>query len=98
MNSIIKKSKRSKLSLPPPPTAPYHTLQINDIIQHLNTNIEGGLTNEEVIETRFPIYGLNELSGQGNVNIFMVLAKQFLNALTLILMIAMIVSFVTKDY
>ncbi|CAJ0846142.1 4231_t:CDS:10, partial [Entrophospora sp. SA101] len=57
-----------------------------------------GLTNEEVIETRFPIYGLNELSGQGNVNAFMVLAKQFLNALMLILMIAMIVSFVTKDY
>nr|CAG8519102.1 4370_t:CDS:10 [Entrophospora candida] len=100
MASIPKKIKSSKTpsSLFEPTTRSYHTLQIEDITKHLNTNIEEGLTNKEVTETRLPIYGLNELSRQGNVSVFSVFFIQVKNALMLILLVAMIFSFITKDY
>ncbi|GES94784.1 P-type II D ATPase [Rhizophagus clarus] len=81
---------------PDPPT-PYHTLPVSQVSIHTKTDIDDGLTPQEAVQ-RLGLYGFNELSGQGNVSVFAVLYRQIVNALTLVLVIAMIISFVFKDY
>ncbi|PKY43251.1 hypothetical protein RhiirA4_340958, partial [Rhizophagus irregularis] len=89
--------KKKNLSSFPDPPAPYHTLPVNQVSIHTKTDIDDGLTPQEAAQ-RLELYGFNELSGQGNVSVFAVLYRQIVNALTLVLVIAMVISFVFKDY
>ncbi|PKB99035.1 hypothetical protein RhiirA5_300499 [Rhizophagus irregularis] len=89
--------KKKNLPTFPVPPAPYHTLPVNQVSIHTKTDIDDGLTPQEAAQ-RLELYGFNELSGQGNVSVFAVLYRQIVNALTLVLVIAMVISFVFKDY
>jgi magnesium-transporting ATPase (P-type) len=72
-------SESAKFSLP----QPAYRLQVEDIATHLNTDLEGGLSNEEA-KKRHQISGDNALPGIGGVSILKVLFKQVANALTLV--------------
>ena len=69
----------TNLSLP----QPAYRLQVEDIARHLDTDLEGGLSNEEA-KNRHQISGDNALPGIGSVSILKVLFKQVANALTLV--------------
>ncbi|RCI03513.1 hypothetical protein CU098_010868 [Rhizopus stolonifer] len=76
---------------------PYHTMDLETVSQLLKSDLEDGLS-ESVIEERHAQNGYNEMEGEGGVSPIKILIKQFLNIMVLILLIAMIVSFVFKDY
>ncbi|CAI2163036.1 10099_t:CDS:2 [Funneliformis geosporum] len=88
---------KKTLPIPPAPPAPYHTLPINQVVEHTKTDPDDGLATSEASH-RLDLYGFNELSGQGNVSALAVLFRQVANALMLVLVIAMIISFVFEDY
>jgi|SRR6266542_2098583 len=88
---------KKSLPTPPAPPAPYHTLTVNQVVEHTKTNPDDGLTTREASQ-RLELYGFNEISGHGNVSVFAILFRQIVNVLMLILVIAMIISFIFKDY
>lgn len=89
--------RKKRLSVHLSPPAPYHTLPINQVVDHTKTDIDDGLTAQEATQ-RLGLYSFNELSGQSGVSALTVLSRQILNALMLILVIAMTLSFIFKDY
>lgn len=93
-NLIRKKSTDSGPVVEGPP---YHTMKIDTVAQLMKTNLEDGLTEAEV-EARRAEYGYNEMEGDGGVNPFKLMLKQFFNVMVLILVIAMAVSFAFKDW
>lgn len=76
---------------------PYHTMKIETVAQLLKSDIENGLS-ESMLSERQAQYGLNEMEGDGGVNPVKLMLKQFFNVMVLILVIAMVVSFVFKDW
>ncbi|KAI7899446.1 potassium/sodium efflux P-type ATPase [Cokeromyces recurvatus] len=76
---------------------PYHTMDLDTVTQLLRSDLEDGLS-ESMVDERRSEYGFNEMEGEGGVSPLRLLLKQFLNIMVLILLIAMIVSFVFKDY
>ncbi|KAI8082721.1 potassium/sodium efflux P-type ATPase [Halteromyces radiatus] len=76
---------------------PYHTMDLTTVAELLKTDLEDGLSDQD-IEQRRAESGYNEMEGEGGVNPFQLLLKQFLNVMVLILLIAMVVSFVFKDW
>lgn len=58
-------------------------LSVDETIAHVETNIDTGLTTEQV-DSFQARYGPNKLSGEGGVKWYAVLAKQVSNALTLV--------------
>lgn len=93
-NLIRKKSTDSGPVVEGPP---YHTMKIETVVQLMKSNLEDGLTEAEV-EARRAEYGYNEMEGDGGVNPFKLMLKQFFNVMVLILVIAMAVSFAFKDW
>ena len=69
-----------------------HALTYDDLAQQLNTSIEDGLSTQEA-KSRFERDGPNELGDQGGVNIAKILLRQIANAMMLVLILAMAVSF-----
>ncbi|CAO3617317.1 unnamed protein product [Cunninghamella blakesleeana] len=76
---------------------PYHTMDISTVVDLLKTDLEDGLSSD-TIEQKRAESGYNEMEGEGGVNPIKLLLKQFLNIMVLILLIAMVVSFVFKDW
>jgi magnesium-transporting ATPase (P-type) len=76
---------------------PYHTMKIETVAQLLKTDITDGLKESEIEEKHIQ-HGFNEMEGDGGVNPVKLMAKQFLNVMVLILVIAMAVSFAFKDW
>ncbi|PVU96610.1 hypothetical protein BB560_005796, partial [Smittium megazygosporum] len=70
------------------------TVEIEDL---LSTNINNGLTTNQVLE-RLEKYGPNSLIGKGGVNPFKILFRQIVDFMALILVAAAVLSFVIKDY
>lgn len=68
---------------------PYHTMDLATVADLLKTDLEDGLSDEDV-EKRHSEYGYNEMEGEGGVNPVKLLLKQFLNVMVLILLIAMV--------
>ncbi|KAG0275567.1 Na+ ATPase [Linnemannia exigua] len=79
------------------PETPFHTFSVDQVAEHYSTNTLEGLTAEEAT-SRLKIYGVNELQGNGGVKWYKVLWRQIANALVVILIIATILSFATKDF
>ncbi|KAK9762198.1 hypothetical protein K7432_012306, partial [Basidiobolus ranarum] len=79
------------------PAVPYHTYDVRKVIEELNTDIDDGLSSDEV-KSRTERYGLNQMSGDNGVNPWKVLLRQLANYLTVILIIAMSVAFSVKDW
>ncbi|KAJ1983018.1 hypothetical protein H4R34_001528 [Dimargaris verticillata] len=82
----------AQVSLPP-----YHTYTTEVVAKELATNIHDGLTSTAVQENT-QTHGANEIKGQGGVSAYKVLFRQIANALTVVLMAALVVSFVVKDW
>ncbi|KAI8993380.1 potassium/sodium efflux P-type ATPase [Pilobolus umbonatus] len=76
---------------------PYHTMDIETVAQLTKSDPENGLS-DSIIEERHIEVGYNEMEGEGGVSPIKLLLRQFLNIMVLILLIAMVVSFVFKDY
>lgn len=68
---------------------PYHTMDLDTVAKLLKTDLEDGLSEQEV-EGRREEAGFNEMEGEGGVNPVKLLIKQFFNIMVLILLIAMV--------
>ncbi|KAF9142601.1 Na+ ATPase [Linnemannia schmuckeri] len=79
------------------PETTFHTLTVNQTAEHFSTNTLEGLTSQEAAN-RLKTYGANELQGNGGVKWYKVLWRQIANTLVVILLIATILSFATKDF
>ncbi|EME88988.1 uncharacterized protein MYCFIDRAFT_149581 [Pseudocercospora fijiensis CIRAD86] len=80
-----------------PLTAPAHALKWKDVAEQLNADIDDGLTESEA-KTRLEEYGNNELGDGQKVNPGKILVRQIANAMTLVLVLAMVVSFAIQSY
>ncbi|EJD35955.1 putative sarcoplasmic/endoplasmic reticulum calcium ATPase [Auricularia subglabra TFB-10046 SS5] len=76
---------------------PPHMLSGDDVVRELDTDGDHGLSEEES-RKRFLQYGKNELDGSGGVQAWRVLLKQVANAMTIVLVLAMSLSFGVRDY
>ncbi len=65
--------------------------EVEETVKELNTNINLGLTPEEIQEKKAK-YGLNELQGKKKESLFIKFLKQFKDFMIIILIIAAIVS------
>ncbi|KAI5206022.1 Na(+)/Li(+)-exporting P-type ATPase [Aureobasidium subglaciale] len=74
-----------------------HTLTGNDVARRLETDPEEGLTETECTQRR-ERYGHNKLESSGSVTWYKILLRQVSNSLTLVLAIAMALSYGTGDF
>ena len=72
-------------------------LQLPEVYQKLGTNKETGLNDYQVKESQQK-YGPNKLEGEGGVQWYRVLLKQISNAMILVLVLAMALSYGVTDY
>ncbi|KAG5641781.1 hypothetical protein DXG03_004257 [Asterophora parasitica] len=77
------------------PTA--HTLTVQQLVDDLGTSQNDGLSKNEAIR-RLESCGPNVLDGDGGVSAIEVLIKQLANALTLVLLAALALSFGVQDF
>lgn len=84
-------------SLPLELSNPAHLLPANEVVQQLQTDPDNGLSNEEA-QSRLTKFGLNELLGGGGVNAGQILMRQVFNAMVLVLIMAMAVTFAIKSW
>ncbi|KAI9303852.1 potassium/sodium efflux P-type ATPase [Cunninghamella echinulata] len=91
---FVKRKNRDMVRVEGPP---FHTMTLETVVQLMKSNLDDGLTEEDANERRKES-GYNEMEGEGGVNPFKLLLKQFFNILVLILIVAMAVSFAFKDY
>ncbi|PHH65706.1 hypothetical protein CDD81_1792 [Ophiocordyceps australis] len=80
-----------------PMTAPAHSLTVEQVVQELKSNVEVGLTADDA-KNRLHEYGHNEFGAQKGVQPITILIGQIANALTLVLILAMAVSFGIKSW
>ncbi len=73
----------------------WHTYKINDVVRNFKTNLEFGLSEEEV-KRRQEKYGKNKLKDKKKENIFFKFIKQFNDFMIIILIIASIISAVVS--
>ncbi|KAF2857915.1 potassium/sodium eff [Piedraia hortae CBS 480.64] len=80
-----------------PLSKPAHSLTWNAVIQELNTSALDGLATSEA-RSRFEGYGGNDLGDADGVNPVKILVRQVANAMNLVLLLAMAVSFGIKSW
>lgn len=80
-----------------PLTKPAHALGRDDLAQQLNADIENGLSAAEARQ-RLSEHGRNELDDGPGVQPFKILLRQIANAMMLVLIMAMVVSFAIKSW
>ncbi|KAI9644603.1 P-type ATPase [Ciborinia camelliae] len=80
-----------------PLTSPAHALGYEQVAQELEANLEDGLTTAEA-ERRLKLYGKNELDNGPGVQPMKILIHQVANAMILVLIMAMAVSFGIGSY
>ncbi len=74
----------------------WYAIENADVLNELNTNANNGLADEE-IEKRLNEYGYNELKKEERVSAFTLFVNQFKNVLIIILLIAVVLSFVAGE-
>lgn len=80
-----------------PLTKPAHALGWKDVAQELKADIDDGLTASDASE-RLNKVGRNELGDAKGVNPGKILTRQIANAMTMVLIIAMVVSFAIQSW
>ena len=68
-----------------------------ELAQYLRTSLKDGLAESEA-QSRLNLYGKNILKEQRRYTVWTVLWKQVSNAMTVVLLAALIIAFATKDY
>ncbi|KAJ2833839.1 hypothetical protein GGI24_000676 [Coemansia furcata] len=79
------------------PVKLYHILDTNQVYIDLDVNPTTGLSTSEA-ERRLAVHGTNEMRGGGRPSAFKILFRQLSNLMTLILIAAIVVAFVIKDW
>lgn len=74
-----------------------HALELSDLVQQLESNTQNGLTKAEATK-RVEQYGRNELDDGPGVQPIKILIRQVANAMMLVLIMAMAVSFGIKSW
>ncbi|KAK6338757.1 Na+ ATPase [Orbilia brochopaga] len=77
--------------------SPPHAITFEEVAKQLKTDVDKGLSATEA-KKRLGEYGPNVLEGGQSVKAWKVLAKQLANAMILVLVLAMILSYATKDW
>ncbi|KAK7525594.1 P-type Na+-ATPase [Phyllosticta citriasiana] len=72
-------------------------LSVDHLSSQLGTNVDSGLSSSQISELRQK-YGENKLSGEGGVKWYTILLKQISNAMLLVLLLAMALSYGVSDY
>ncbi|KAH8641096.1 hypothetical protein IG631_04037 [Alternaria alternata] len=80
-----------------PLSKPAHALPWKDVVNEIKCNAEDGLTTAEA-KSRHEKYGNNDLGDDGGVSPGKILLRQVANAMTLILIAAMAVSFAIQSW
>lgn len=75
-----------------PLSKPAHALSYETLIVEIQANPQDGLTSSEA-RLRLDDHGRNELGDEGGVSITKILVRQIANAMMLVLLIALVVSF-----
>ena len=72
-------------------------LSVEEVLDHHKTKLDSGLSSSQVkdFQTR---YGENKLSGDGGVSWYAILGKQISNAMILVLVLAMALSYGVEDF
>jgi P-type Na+/K+ transporter len=78
------------------PLEPFR-LSIEDILSHLQVSKESGLNSAQAQQNK-QYYGENKLSGEGGAKWYSLLFEQISNAMILVLILAMSLSFGVTDY
>ena len=73
----------------------YQMMSNEEILKELNTTLDG-LSNEEVIDRKNK-YGVNELPKKKKDSIFKLFIMEFANSITIIMIVAAILSFFIKE-
>ncbi|KAJ1723130.1 hypothetical protein LPJ53_002494 [Coemansia erecta] len=76
---------------------PYHCMDIDQVVDDLGVSLDTGLSASEA-ERRLTVYGVNEMRGGGRPSAFKILIRQLTNIMVIILVAAIVVAFVTKDW
>ncbi|KAF9574207.1 Na+ ATPase [Mortierella alpina] len=79
------------------PEVPFHTFTVAQTETHLRVSVVEGLTSEEAA-ARLLAHGTNELKGSGGVKWYRVLWRQIANPLVIVLLIANILAFATRQF
>lgn len=90
-------SRSREGSLPFETSKQPYLLSADEVARELQTDPDNGLSDHEA-HSRMTRVGLNELEGDGGVSVGRILAKQIFNAMVLVLIIAMAVSFAIKSW
>ncbi|KAL6246452.1 potassium/sodium eff [Rhinocladiella similis] len=72
-------------------------LSVDEILDHLQTRIESGLSSAQIQQYQDK-YGPNKLTGEGGVAWYSILGKQISNAMILVLVLAMALSYGVEDF
>jgi Na+-exporting ATPase len=80
-----------------PLSRPAHALTYLAVISEIKANSEDGLSSSEA-RLRLEDYGPNELGDQGGVSVVKIFIRQVANAMMLVLIIAMAVSFGIRSW
>ncbi|PPJ60270.1 hypothetical protein CBER1_01249 [Cercospora berteroae] len=80
-----------------PLSQPAHCLKWKQVAEELNADVDDGLTASEA-SSRLEQFGKNELGDGKGVNPGKILVRQIANAMTLVLIIAMVVSFAIQSW
>ena len=80
-----------------PISKPAHCLKWQQVAEELSADVDDGLSADEA-KKRLDQYGRNELGDTGGVNPGKILLRQIANAMTLVLILAMAVSFGIESY
>ncbi|KAJ1796913.1 hypothetical protein LPJ59_003463 [Coemansia sp. RSA 2399] len=75
----------------------YHCMDVAQTESDLDVDASTGLSTSEA-ERRLTVHGPNQMRGGGGPNAFKILFRQVANLMTVILVAAVIVAFVTKDW
>ncbi|MCX7965155.1 MAG: cation-transporting P-type ATPase, partial [Syntrophorhabdaceae bacterium] len=76
--------------------ARWHSLEVERVIEELGSDVGNGLSEEEV-KKRLEKYGYNELQKEEKLSPLALFLSQFKNLLTIILIIATILSFAVGE-
>ncbi|RMZ79487.1 hypothetical protein DV738_g3391, partial [Chaetothyriales sp. CBS 135597] len=72
-------------------------LSVDEVVSHHQTNLVSGLSSSQVRQYQEQ-YGENKLSGDGGVSWYSILGKQISNAMILVLVLAMALSYGVQDF
>eukprot|EP00474_Spongospora_subterranea_P010461 CRZ10919.1 hypothetical protein [Spongospora subterranea] len=75
----------------------YYSMDVEQIAERFQVDLKQGLSTEAA-RLKLITHGNNELKGQSKSGVFRLLFTQIANTMTLVLLAAMIISFVAKDY